>query len=227
MADMGGDKGVEKNEISRNNSCESPTVVAAKSALPRSNSVFVFEQERRPPPLHWSRRSLPPAKRENRRKKKSASKDAPPAAAEAAIPRSKSVNFKQPAARRVRPPRSLSFASGSSARRARRAREGTDGEFGLREFYRRASIRSVLPVVQHIKETKSRKWTVAIFSLVAAILASLRGFTLSFSSGATLDLTGAADELPSSFLFSTTLISIFAVSASTNCHFSHERFWFT
>ena len=120
MADMGGDKGVEKNEISRNNSCESPTVVAAKSALPRSNSVFVFEQERRPPPLHWSRRSLPPAKRENRRKKKSASKDAPPAAAEAAIP---SVNFKQPAARRVRPPRSLSFASGSSARRARRARE--------------------------------------------------------------------------------------------------------
>ena len=124
---------------------------------------------------------------------------------------SKSVNFKRSTAGPSTPPRSLSFASGSRVRRASRAKEDTDAELGYLEFhqlYRRGSIRSILPIVQQIKDTKSRKWTIAIFSLVAA---SVRGFTLAFSSNTTLDLTGAAQELPSSYFFSTTLISIFAV----------------
>ena len=136
------------------------------------------------------------------------------ASTDALTPRSKSVNFKRSTAGPSTPPRSLSFASGSRVRRARRAKEDTDAELGFLEYhqlYRRGSIRSILPIVQQIKDTKSRKWTVAIFSLVAAILASVRGFTLAFSSNTTLDLTGAAQELPSSYFFSTTLISIFAV----------------
>ena len=55
------------------------------------------------------------------------------------------------------------------------------------------------------------KWTVLVFALVAALLAFLRGFTLVYSSSAVLDLTGEAEDLPESYLFSTTLISIFVV----------------
>ena len=55
------------------------------------------------------------------------------------------------------------------------------------------------------------KWTVPVFALVAALLAFLRGFTLVYSSSAVLDLTGEAEDLPESYLFSTTLISIFVV----------------
>ena len=192
----------------------------APSPLPRSNSANALRIERKPP--HWSRRSLPPAKRERRSKNaKSQSADETVVddfAAEPPIPRSKSVNFKRPMAPAGpnRAPRSLSFASGSHVRRTRRAQEDAEPRFlDIRQLYRRASIRSILPVVQQIKETKSRKWTVAIFSVIAAVLATLRGFTLGFSSNATLDLTGAARELPSSHLFSTTLISIFAVSKIT------------
>ena len=55
------------------------------------------------------------------------------------------------------------------------------------------------------------KWTVPVFALVAALLAFLRGFTLVYSSSAVLDLTGEAEDLPESYLFSTTLISMFVV----------------
>ena len=232
MADMGDNAGTKMNGIVISNMCEPPSVVIELAAdkpsrRQRSHSVrFSDEQPRRTPqPPQWSRRSLPPAKRDRRRDKGKGSNsdnsetNAAPetAAAEFRVPRSKSVDFKRArSSANSRQPRSLSFASGSSARRTRRAREDAEeyvgGLFDLQQFYRRASIRSVLPVVQNLKETKSRKWIVAVFSLVAATLASLRGFTLAFSSGATLDLRGAADELPTSYLFSTTLISIFAVS---------------
>ena len=93
----------------------------------------------------------------------------------------------------------------------------TDIELGFfGQLYRQASIRSILPVIYKIKETKSRKWTVAIFSFIASLLAILRGFTLSFSSNTTLDLQGEAEELPSHYLFSTTLISIFTVNSIIN-----------
>ena len=178
--------------------------------LQRSNSAIAFKSQSKQH-LHWFRRSLPPAKRERRGEK---AKPKEECTAGLSTPRSKSVNFKRSMAGPSTPPRSLSFASGSRVRRARRAKEDTDAELGFLEFhqlYRRGSIRSILPIVQQIKDTKSRKWTVAIFSLVAAILASVRGFTLAFSSNTTLDLTGAAQELPSSYFFSTTLISIFSV----------------
>ena len=184
----------------------------AAPPLQRSNSVFDTARKQ---PRHWLRRSLPPAKRERRRENaKSPGTPKEEYSAEPKISRSKSANFKRstadPSSNRV--PRSVSFASGSRVRKARRAQEeDTDGELGFLSLYRRVSIRSILPVVQQIKDTESRKWTVAIFSLVAAILASLRGFTLAFSSNATLDLTGAVEQLPSNYLFSTTLISIFAV----------------
>ena len=179
--------------------------------LQRSNSAIAFKSQRKQH-LHWLRRSLPPAKRERRGEKaKSSGTPKEECTAGLSIPRSKSVNFKRSTAGPSTPPRSLSFASGSRVRRAHRAKEDTDAELGFLEFhqlYRIGSIRSILPIVQQIK---SRKWTIAIFSLVAAILASVRGFTLAFSSNTTLDLTGAAQELPSSYFFSTTLISIFAV----------------
>ena len=181
--------------------------------LQRSNSAIAFKSQSKQH-LHWFRRSLPPAKRERRGEKaKSSGTPKEECTAGLSTPRSKSVNFKRSMAGPSTPPRSLSFASGSRVRRASRAKEDTDAELGFLEFqlYRRGSIRSILPIVQQIKDTKSRKWTVAIFSLVAAILASVRGFTLAFSSNTTLDLTGAAQELPSSYFFSTTLISIFAV----------------
>ena len=207
-----------------------PPSCSAGPRIPRSSSVNVFARERGQP--RWLRRSLPPAKRERRRENaESSRKDAAPKEeliVEPPRPRSKSMNFKRSAVPMTsnRAPRSLSFASGSRVRNVRRAQEDTDDDLGFlsfRQLYRRASIRSILPVVQQIKETKSRKWTVAIFSLVAAILASLRGITLAFSSNTTLDLTGAAEQLPSSYLFSTTLISIFAVRFDTIVH----RFYFT
>ena len=181
----------------------------AAPPLQRSNSVFDTERKQ---PRHWLRRSLPPAKRERHRENaKSSGTPKEEYSVEPKISRSKSANFKRSTAD-PSVPRSLSFASGSRVRKARRAQEeDTDGELGFLSLYRRASIRSILPVVQQIKDTESRKWTVAIFSLVAAILASLRGFTLAFSSNATLDLTGAVEQLPSNYLFSTALISIFAV----------------
>ena len=40
------------------------------------------------------------------------------------------------------------------------------------------------------------RWTVPAFSSVAALLAFLRGFTIAYSSSATLDLMGEAKELP-------------------------------
>ena len=182
--------------------------------LQRSNSAIAFKSQRKQH-LHWLQRSLPPAKRERRGEKaKSSGTPKEECTAGLSTPRSKSMNFKRSTAGPSTPPRSLSFASGSRVRRARRAKEDTDAELGFLEFhqlYRRGSIRSILPIMQQIKYTKSQKWTITIFSLVVAILASVRGFTLAFSSNTTLDLTGDAQELPSSYFFSMTLISIFAV----------------
>ena len=111
-------------------------------------------------------RSLPPAKRERRGEKvKSSGTPKEECTVGLSIPRSKSVNIKRSTAGPSTPPRSLSFASGSRVRRARRAKEDTDAQLGFLEFhqlYPRGSIRSILPIVEQIKDTKSRKWTVGI-----------------------------------------------------------------
>ena len=61
-------------------------------------------------------------------------------------------------------------------------------------------------------QTKERQWSVAVSSLVAALLALLIGFTMGFPSSAVLDLMGAAPELPPSYLLPPYLLSLFAVS---------------
>ena len=183
--------------------------------ISRSHSVNAVDSERRKP--RWMRRSLPPAKRERRREntKPSETDATPKEKPTIEPPRQRSKSMKTTAARPTKIcARSLSFASSSYVVKVRQAHDETDGEHrvhGFRQLLRKTSIQSTLPVVQQIQETKSRKWTVAIFSLVAAMLASLRGFTITFSSNTTLDLMGATRELPSHYLFTTTLSSIFAV----------------
>lgn len=66
-------------------------------------------------------------------------------------------------------------------------------------------------------QTKERQWSVAVSSLVSALLALLIGFTMAFPSSAVLDLMGAAKELPPSYLLPPFLLSLFAVS--TSCQF--------
>lgn len=184
----------------------------APSPLLRSVS---FEIRQKTHFLHWTQRSLPPSKIQRGIKKSKTSPNGesiPDYAVLSAMPRSKSTDFKRQCTTSSGIIRSLSFANGTRLRST--VQESTDYADGifLTQLYRQASIRSVLPVLQKIKETKSRKWTVALFSVIAALLATLRGFTLGFSSNASLDLKGEVDELPSTHLFSTTLISIFAVS---------------
>ena len=186
----------------------SPTTTIA-----RSKSTNFTRRKR----IDWLRRSLPPLRRKQRSIKPSdAVSKENKHAREVPIPRSKSTNFKRArengfylAARR-----SLHLSRGGRVGRPPSLTSSSDvSDTGfVRRIFSRASIRSVLPVVQKIQETRSRKWTVAIFSLVAALLASMRGFTLAFSSNATLELMGEANELPQTYLFSTFLISVFAVN---------------
>ena len=193
-----------------------------RSHFARSKSVNFKRTTRRsngPDCLQWS---LPPSKRERRNSTLQAS-DAQSKDATCndgtdleplTITRSKSVNFKPDARGMNWIRRSLPLTTRGRVNGVHRGQSEitqNPAEPGFVALFRRASIRSVLPVVVKLKETKARKWSVAISSLIAALLAAVRGFTLAFNSNATLDLTGEARELPMNYLFSTSLISIFAV----------------
>ena len=187
----------------------SPTTTIA-----RSKSTNFTRRKR----IDWLRRSLPPLSRKQRSINPSdAVSKENKHACEVPIPRSKSTigNFKSARENGVyRAARSLHLSTGGRVGRPPTLTPSSDvSDTGfVRRILSRPSVISLFPVVQKIQETRSRKWTVAIFSLVAALLASLRGFTLAFSSNATLDLMGEADELPQTYLFSTFLISVFAVN---------------
>ena len=66
-------------------------------------------------------------------------------------------------------------------------------------------------VVEIFAKTGERCWSVALSSLVVSILALLVGFSIAFPSNAVLDLQGDAIGLPQDYLFSTLLLSLFAV----------------
>ena len=185
----------------------------------RSKSVNFKRTTRRsngPDCLQWS---LPPSKRERRNSTLQAS-DAQSKDATCndgtdleplAITRSKSVNFKHDARGMNWIRRSLPLTTRGRVNGVHRGQSQNPAEPGFVALFRRPSIRSVLPVIVKLKETKERKWSVAISSLVAAFLGVMRGFTFAFNSYATLDLMGEARELPRNYLLSTSLLSIFAV----------------
>ena len=62
------------------------------------------------------------------------------------------------------------------------------------------------------RQARERLWSTAIAAFVASIPALLVGYTLGFPSSALLDLTGnGTADIPSSYVFSSTLGDIFAV----------------
>ena len=67
-------------------------------------------------------------------------------------------------------------------------------------------------VVERFVLTRERRWSVGISSVIAASLGLLLGFSIAFASNAILDLAGEAPELPSEYLFPTSLLSVFIVS---------------
>ena len=69
-------------------------------------------------------------------------------------------------------------------------------------------------VVEIFAKTGERRWSVALSSLVVSILALLVGLSIAFPSNAVLDLQGDATDLPQDYLFSTLLLSFFAVRPS-------------
>ena len=71
-------------------------------------------------------------------------------------------------------------------------------------------------LVELFAKTEERRWSVALSSLVVSILALLVGLSIAFPSNAVLDLKGDATELPQDFLFSTLMLSIFAVRLITS-----------
>ena len=196
-----------------------------RSHFARSKSMSFKRIARRSNGPDYLQRSLPPSKRERRNSTLQAS-DAQSKDATCndgtdleplTITRSKSVNFKPNARGMNWIRRSLPLTRVNGVHRGQSEITQNPAEPGFVALFRRASIRSVLPVVVKFKETKARKWSVAISSLIAALLAAVRGFTLAFNSNATLDLTGEARELPMNYLFSTSLISIFAVRPIRTC----------
>ena len=86
---------------------------------------------------------------------------------------------------------------------------------------RRSSVAEV--VLERFARTRERRWSVGISSLVVSLTALLMGITIGYPSNALLDLTGEATELPSDYLLSTLMLSLFAVSLmhsamQTPCH---------
>ena len=86
---------------------------------------------------------------------------------------------------------------------------------------RRSSVAEV--VLERFARTRERRWSVGISSLVVSLTALLMGITIGYPSNALLDLTGEATELPSDYLLSTLLLSLFAVSllhttVHSTCH---------
>ena len=79
-------------------------------------------------------------------------------------------------------------------------------------------------LVEIFAKTGERRWSVALSSLVVSILALLIGLSIAFPSNAVLDLKGDATELPQNFLFSTLMLSIFAVRPFKHSLFSMQKY---
>ena len=77
--------------------------------------------------------------------------------------------------------------------------------------YRRRRSTIAQLVLERIVRTRERRWSVGISSFTASLLPLLMGVTIGFPSSAILDLLGDARELPQDYLFSTLLLSLFAV----------------
>ena len=83
-------------------------------------------------------------------------------------------------------------------------------EINQQKYRRRRSTIAQL-AMERIVRTRERRWTVGISSFTASLLPLLMGVTIGFPSSAILDLLGDAEELPQDYLFSTLLLSLFAV----------------
>ena len=76
---------------------------------------------------------------------------------------------------------------------------------------RKSSVATL--VLERFIVTRERRWSVAVSSFIASLLALLIGFTIGFPSSALLDLRGEVTELPQEYRFQKTRVqSSFAVS---------------
>ena len=87
----------------------------------------------------------------------------------------------------------------------------------LMQEQRSAEQHTPCPFLQQFvtKRVRDIKWTVPVFSFVAALLTLLKGFTVAYSSSAVPDLMGEAEALPVSYHLSSTLAYLFTVNSST------------
>ena len=103
------------------------------------------------------------------------------------------------------------------------SRSQSPSPYDHQHYYPRKRSSIAKLALDRLAKTRERQWSVALSSFIVAITALLMGMTIGFPSTTSLDLTGEDEELPRDYLFSTLLLSLFAVSVVCKMNVSQCR----